>query len=82
MLISGLPLERSDNIGCVFGDQTTEGVYISERVALCVAPVVSRTGSIPFTVNIQRIDQPTVVAYYSSIFTICKSVNFVFVCCF
>ena len=73
VLINGLQLRRGSNIECVFDDQTTNGIYVSESQALCVVPVVYKTGSIPLTVNTGRDSGKKEV--YASTFTICESMQ-------
>ena len=73
VLINGLQLRRGSNIECMFDDQITNGIYVSESQALCVVPVVYKTGPIPLTVNIGRNSGKKEA--YTSTFTICESIN-------
>ena len=63
-------LGRDDDIECVFDEQTEEGIYISRIRALCIVPVIHKTGSIPFNLRIKRDSE--LIATYSSTFTIRK----------
>lgn len=67
VFVSGFVLGRNDDIECVFDDQTTEGIDVTENLALCVVPVVHRIGAIPFRFQIKRANGSIIT--YTSTFT-------------
>ena len=54
VFVRGFQLNMDDDIMCMFDDQTTEGLYVTENDASCILPMVHRTGSIPFVVRVRR----------------------------
>lgn len=47
---SQLAIGEDDEIRCVFDGVEVRGVYVNELQALCISPLLSRTGRLPFQI--------------------------------
>ena len=54
VMVSGTKLFVSvdDDIRCTFDGITVKGVYFDQRNILCISPLLSRTGRVPFQVSV------------------------------
>ena len=48
--VTQLALGEDDEIQCIFDGVKVRGVYVSEQQALCISPLLSRTGRLPFQI--------------------------------
>ena len=46
--VAGACLDQRDSITCIFADTEVEGIFINERLALCVSPQIPLFGRVPF----------------------------------
>ena len=53
VLVSGPCLEETDQITCMFGERSVNGLYISEMLSVCVSPTISTTGRVRFQLIVQ-----------------------------
>ena len=57
ILVNGPCLSRSDSIECVFEDGSPiPGQYVSDTLSLCVVPVISKPGMLPFRQVVTKSD--------------------------
>ncbi len=70
--MNGPCLDESDLIKCVFDDQESpeDGIYIADTLALCIVPVLPKSGYIPFQLSVERTEG--MISTYSSTFTACN----------
>ena len=79
VLVSGPCFDEADNITCVFDGIPTEGMFFNELQSLCAAPILSRTGALPFHLIVNGTNEFRGDAvFYSSKYHAC--VNFVWLC--
>ena len=54
-MVSGTDVKfgEGDSITCIFSDQAVNGVYVNGKLALCVSPELSQTGTVPFQLLIE-----------------------------
>ena len=57
ILVSGPCVDEADNITCVFDDVATMGIFFTEQQSLCVSPILSRTGRLPFQIIVSGINE-------------------------
>ena len=67
---TNLTVAEEDSVTCVFGVEETEGFVINEREVLCISPVMSKTGRLPFELQIDG-QQSSFTG--SGVFIFCKS---------
>lgn len=68
-----LAIGEDDEIQCVFDGIKVRGVYVNERQALCISPLLSRTGRLSF----QIIVTGSTIFSGESTFTSCKCSEFI-----
>lgn len=52
--VAGACLEPTDNITCIFHDTEVQGVYVNERVAICVSPHIQQLGRVSFRLVVRN----------------------------
>lgn len=62
-------IREDDDIRCIFGGIEVRGVYVNEREALCISPLLSQTGRLPFQILVSG----SISFSGESTFTSCKS---------
>ena len=70
VMVSGTQflIREDDGILCIFDGIEVRGVYVDEQKALCISPLLSQTGRLPF----QIIVNGSTSFSAESIFTSCK----------
>lgn len=52
--VAGACLEATDTITCIFHDTEVEGIYVNERVAICVSPHIQQIGRVSFQLIVRN----------------------------
>lgn len=70
VMVSGtqFSIKEDDDILCIFDGIEVRGVYVNEQTALCVSPLLSQTGRVPFQILVNG----STSFSSESIFTSCK----------
>ena len=55
MIDPGIPLRQTNQISCTFDGISVDGSMINDTLIRCVSPLLSRTGSVPFTLEVDGI---------------------------
>ena len=73
VMVSGtqFSIEEDNDILCIFDGIGVKGVYVDEKRALCVSPLLSQTGRLPFQILING----STSFSGESVFTSCKDHN-------
>lgn len=74
VVVSGTQLfiREDDDIQCIFDGTEVRGIYLDEQNILCVSPLLSQTGRLPFQITING----SISFTGESIFTSCKCKNY------
>ena len=70
VMVSGtqFSVKEDDDILCIFDGVGVRGVYVDEMKALCISPLLSQTGRLPFQILING----STSFSGESVFTSCK----------
>ena len=70
VMVSGtqFSVKEEDDILCIFDGVGVKGVYVDEKKALCITPLLSQTGRLPFQILING----STSFSGESVFTSCK----------
>ena len=52
MIDHRIPLKQTNQISCTFEGISVDGSMINDTLIRCVSPLLSRTGSMPFTLEV------------------------------
>ena len=61
-MVSGSEFEvkEDDDILCIFDDVRVKGVYVDKEKALCISPLLSRTGRLPFQILVNTFSSESI----------------------
>ena len=52
MIDHRIPLKQTNQVSCTFEGISVDGIVIDDILIRCVSPLLSRTGSVPFTLEV------------------------------
>ena len=51
--VSGISVSSDDDIFCTFDDETVDGVYVGNNMAVCVTPPRKEEAIVPFKIEVR-----------------------------